>query len=88
MIKMKLHPSWRDHVSHCQVTYYTKNEKNQHLIYCLQEHWPNQVRLLRCSQDGEPSHEVSFKTKVEFEKVPDDSRLALAVNKWIEENSH
>jgi hypothetical protein len=83
----------QNHIGHCQITYTTKNELGEKLVYCLQENWPGQIRLLRCSQDGEPSHEIKFKSdaRVFFEKPiiePYDSNYAEKLKtlciQWIE----
>jgi hypothetical protein len=94
-VKMKL-LEWQDHIGHCQLTYSTRNEDGQRLIYCLQDRgprWKPQVTLLRCTQDGEPSHEVAFKqVRAEFERPtpgPYDSEYAQELkrlcNEWIDQ---
>lgn len=86
-IHLKLHPRWRDHTGHCQITYTTRNEAGQKLVYCLQDNGDKfgGVRLMRCSQDGEPSHEVEFTSHIAvFERPPRESRLEVKVNAWID----
>lgn len=84
-VRMKLQCP-QHHLGHCQVTYESLNERRQRLIYCLQLHFDG-VRLMRCSQDGEPSHEVSFsKVRVKFEKPTGDSKTERMVRAWIEKH--
>lgn len=61
-------------IGHCQLTYTSKNDEGQKLVYCLQD-TGTAVRLLRCTQDGEASHEVRFtQVRAEFERpVPADN---------------
>lgn len=88
MIKMKLANDrvYSEGLGHCQVTYYSKNDQGQKIVYCLQWQGKEDVRLMRCSQDGEPSHEVKFKDIADFErpKADKDSRLEKSINKWID----
>jgi hypothetical protein len=83
--QFKLHPNWQSHTGHCQITYTTKNEDNQKIVYCLQDNGENHggVRLMRCSQDGEPSHVAQPSSRIEFERPPIDDRLTKIVNEWI-----
>lgn len=88
MIKFNLHPHYENYTGHCQITYVSKNALNEKLIYCLQDNGQRfgGIRLMRCSQDGEPSHEVKLKdgTQVQFERVvKDEGKLGQLVNKWI-----
>lgn len=86
-VKFKLHPHWQRHTGHCQITYTTKNEAGQRLVYCLQDNGERfgGVRLMRCTQDGEPSHEVKFTHIIaQFERPPEDSKLEELVNAWID----
>lgn len=70
-------------LGHCQVTYISKNDKGQKLVYCLQEH--HGIRLMRCSQDGEPSHEVKFPDDilVKWEMPKGDSETETLAKRWI-----
>ena len=76
-------------LGHCQVTYTSKNELSQKLVYCLQDNGPNHggIRLMRCTQEGEPNYEVKF-TEVEaiFEKPMGDDKLFELCRAWIEKN--
>ena len=91
-IHFKLHPHWQRHTGHCQITYTTKNQEGQWLVYCLQDNGRKHggIRLMRCTQDGEPSHEVSFtRAEVHFERPPVDPNdredsLERLVNNWID----
>lgn len=81
-IEMKLKSNWEYHTGHCQITYVT----SERLTYCLQDNGAKfgGVRLMRCTDDGEPSHEVSFTKPLKFEKPSGDSRLEKLVIEWIE----
>lgn len=88
-VKLKLHPTlnpalWRQ----SQVTYVCRNPKGQRIVYCLQyqgEAENPKVRSMRCSQDGEPSHEVNFnKIRAEFELPLGDSRTEILAREWSE----
>lgn len=84
-IKMKLYNN-QELLEHCQVTYTSRNAKGEKLIYCLQYQGQNssvKVKLLRCSQDGEPSHEVTFTKIAQFERPTGDSNTEVAVRDWI-----
>lgn len=83
---LKLHHNWKYFTGHCQVTYITKNSENQTIVYCLQDNGKNHggVRLMRCSQDGEPSHEAYPKAKLDFERPPIYDQLTKLVNDWID----
>lgn len=84
---MKLHPYWQRHAGHCQITYVTRNDTGQRLVYCLQDNGQlfGGVRLMRCSQEGEPCHQVSFNDRrAVFEKPKGDSKLEADVRIWIE----
>jgi hypothetical protein len=76
---------WQD-FGHCQVTYKSRTTNGDVLTYCLQDNGENfgGVRLMRCADDGEPSHETHF-TKVfaNFERSTGDSRLEMDCNRWI-----
>lgn len=83
----KLVSDYQQNYGHCQITYVTRNK----IYYCLQDDF--QLRLMRCTQDGEPSYEVTLKEPVSFErpKITEyDSNyvveLKTKVNKWIKEN--
>ena len=80
-----LHPNWWSHTGHCQITYTTKNSDNQKIVYCLQDNGEKHggVRLMRCSQDGEPSHEATPKSRLEFARPPIEDKLTQLVNDWI-----
>jgi len=42
---------------------------------------------MRCTQDGEPSHEVylgELKLRAKFERPPKDGKLEEFVNQWID----
>lgn len=90
IVKLSLHPYFERHTGHCQITYTAKNDAGQTVVYCLQDNGKNfgGVRLMRCSQDGEPSHEVTFdkKYKPVFEKPTGDSELEQLVREWIDKN--
>lgn len=88
MEPFKLHPSWEQFTGHCQITYTTKNSLNQKLIYCLQDNGKafGGIRLLRCTQDGEPSHDAHPKSKLIFERPPITDELTKLVNEWIDLN--
>lgn len=87
-VKLKLHPYFENWTGHCQITYTAKNDHNETIVYCLQDNGEKfgGVRLMRCSQDGEPSHEVKFRKDVKalFEKPQGDSRLEKLIVSWIE----
>jgi hypothetical protein len=84
----RLISDWQHFAGHCQVTYQTKNAHNESIYYCLQDNGINcgGVKLLRCSDDCEPSHEVRLKkdSNVIFERPTGDSRLEKLVNEWID----
>lgn len=87
IIKLKLHPNYKRHVDHCQITYLARNNNGERIAYCLQDNGDKfgGIRLMRCSEDGEPSHECSFKTvRAEFEKPTGDSKLEKLCREWIE----
>jgi len=92
-VKMKLLES-QFHIGHCQLTYATWNDDGERLVYCLQNNYGDKVKLLRCTQDGEPSHDVSFtKVKAVFErpKISEhDSEYAAHLkricNRWIDDH--
>jgi hypothetical protein len=88
MMPFKLHPSWQAHTGHCQITYTTKNEHNQKIVYCLQDNGDKYggIRLMRCTQDGEPSHEAKPKYLLNFERPPIEDSLTQKFNDWI--NKH
>lgn len=81
----KLHPNWQRFTGHCQITFTTKNQNNQTIVYCLQDNGEKfgGVRLMRCTQDGEPSHEAIPKSRLEFERPPIEDKLTKLVNDWI-----
>lgn len=85
MIIFKLHPNYERWLGHCQITYTTKNENGQRLVYCLQDQGEKfgGIRLMRCSQDNEPSHEVRLKGPASFEMPTGDSKLEEKVKQWI-----
>jgi hypothetical protein len=86
-IDFKLHPYWQNHTGHCQVTYVSRNDKGQKIVHCLQDNGKNfgGIRLMRCTQDGEPSHPVYFtEHRAMFEKPPGDSDLEIQVRSWIQ----
>lgn len=83
-------------IGHCQLTYTAKNPEGQRLTYCLQdrgERWEPRVALFRCTQDGEPMYETSFKRfRAQFERPsPHEcdseyaSELKRVCNQWISE---
>lgn len=92
-INLKL-AKFQNHIGHCQLTYTCRNDEGQKLVYCLQEDYPGHLRLMRCTSDGEPSHEVRFtKVKAVFERPTDEpydseyaSKLKKLVNEWIDNN--
>lgn len=80
--------SYADLLGHCQVTYTSRNDSGQKLVYCLQyqgERWTPKVKLMRCTQDGEPSHEVAFTqvARAVFERPKPECSTTIAVNEWI-----
>jgi hypothetical protein len=83
MIHLKIHDI---NEGHCQITYKTKNKDNQTIYYALQDNGDlhGGVRLLRCTQEGEPSHVVSFSIPVAFERPINDSRLSHKVIEWLD----
>lgn len=92
-VEMKL-LKHQNHIGHCQLTYTSKNDLGQRLVYCLQDQGENfgGIRLLRCTQECEPCHEVKFtEVRAVFEKpqpVEYDSEYALNLKRlcvdWIE----
>ena len=82
---------YRDGLGHCQITYTSKNDKGEALVYCLQDSGEKYggIRLMRCSQDGEPSHGVSFPAdcKVIWEKPSGESldKTELLAIEWIDQ---
>lgn len=87
IIKMKLQKI-QTHEGYCQINYTSKNESGQVLKYCLQDNGEKfgGIRLMRCSQDFEPSHEISLnqRVKIEFEKPKDDDKLHEKCRQFIE----
>ena len=84
-VEMKLHPDWQNYTGHCQITYISKNDDGQKIVHCLQEY--DGIRFMRCSQDGEPSHEIIIndfsEVQFKFELPPGDSRLEVLCRDWI-----
>lgn len=86
---------YQDHIGNCQLNYFIRNDRGERAFYCLQdngERWGG-IRLLRCTQDLEPSHEVRFSSvNVVWERPeinhdePDsyEKRLKILVNGWID----
>lgn len=75
------------HEDFCQINYYMQNDDRQKVYYCLQDNGPKYggVKFLRCSQDYEASHEVTFSNfNVEFEKPQGDTELESNVREFIE----
>jgi len=58
-----------NNVGHCQITYHSWNAYGELLVYCLQDNGKKfgGIRLMRCSRDGEPSHEVKLTASAYFE---------------------
>jgi hypothetical protein len=86
-VQFKLHPHWQRDTGHCQITYVSKNDRGQRLIYCLQDNGKafGGIRLMRCTQEHEPSHEVKFtQIKAIFEKPKGDSELEKLACIWID----
>lgn len=87
-VKLSLAPDWQRHTGHCQITYVSKNAQGQKIVHCLQDNGEKfgGIRLMRCSQDGEPNYEVKFDQIIaKFERVPEsEGKLAELANKWIE----
>jgi len=92
-IEFKLLKS-QNHIGHCQLTYKTKNSNNEKIYYCLQDQGENfgGIRLMRCTQDGEPSHECAIKKELSpvFERPRPDQydsdytlKLKSLCNEWI-----
>lgn len=81
---------YQDHIGHCQLTYVSKNDLGQKLVYCLQDN--HGIRLCRCTLECEPNYEVSFtKVKAIFERPVIgwyDSEYSIELknkcNKWID----
>jgi hypothetical protein len=84
-MKFKIHST--DH-GFCRINYVTRNEKNERLYYCLQQSSHTAVSLYRCTQDGEPSHEVTMlRPAIElFEKPSEAGKLEDMVRTWIDTN--
>lgn len=86
-VEFKLHKDWQRHTGHCQITYTTKNDSGQSIVYCLQDNGKNHggIRLMRCSQDGEPSHEAMPKqgAVLRFEVPLGNSELEILAKEWI-----
>lgn len=80
--EFKLHKDWQSHTGHCQITYVTKNVHNQTIVYCLQDN--GHIRLMRCSQDAEPSHKSQPITLMKFERPAITGDLTKKVNEWID----
>lgn len=80
-----------DGSGHCQINYFSRNDKGQVLRYCLQQNF-NEIRLMRCSDDWEvdfePSYEIWVPNFLTFEKPVGDSKLEKMVVKWIEEREN
>jgi hypothetical protein len=73
----------------CRVLYkYTAQHTKTPYYYCLQEDWASYINLYKCTLPPwcEPSHKPKFKEGVTltFERPHGDSRLVVAVNKWID----
>lgn len=71
----------------CQITYATRNADNQRIFYCLQDNGlQGGIRLLRCTQEHEPSHEVTLKPEYInlFEIPTGDSELENKGRHWLE----
>ena len=93
IVEMEL-TKFQNNIGFCQINYTTRNEDGQRLFYCLQDNGANfgGIRLMRCTQEFEPSHEVSFtKVRASFEKPepgPYDSEYAEELKKlcrdWID----
>jgi len=93
-IFMRLASDWKSHTGHCQITYKSRTSKGDVLTYCLQDNGANcgGIRLMACSEDGEPSHEVNFSIIVNFEKPSDvfegkEDKLCALACAWIDKNS-
>lgn len=78
----KLHPFYERHLGHCQVTYVTKNNQGQKIVYCLQQEFKT-VRLMRCTQDGEPQNRAYPQSLINFERPKIEDSLTAMVNEWI-----
>ena len=68
----------------CRIDYKYINDKGQVFYYCFQDEGENYggIRFLRCTQDGEPSHEVTPR-EWNFEPVKGNSELANKVREFI-----
>ncbi len=82
---MRFHSTDEDH---CRVYYTTRNKNNERLIYCLQQaDNAGEIKFYRCSEDGEPSHEVSTEGCIfHFPKCVDKAnptKLELFINQFI-----
>lgn len=85
MLRLKLHPKWNDWTGFNRVTY--EAPRPNYGVYCLLDDGVS-VRLYRCSTDGEPSHEVSFRGPVSFERPPSDTRLGVVINEFLDDADH
>lgn len=81
----------------CRIYYKTNNQHGQKILYCLQDEGGSHggIKLYRCTEEGEPSHEVSFKNDVYFELPSDDhggidygeDKLKALCHDWIMKNA-
>lgn len=66
-------------IGHCQLTYefIDRGAERKRRIYCLQDQGQKHggIRLMRCSLDGEPSHQVSMPSDCHFEVPIIDEQL-------------
>lgn len=74
---------WMDE-GFCIAVYSTRNSKNEKIYYGIQKNF-DACRLMRCSVDGEPSHEVKLRkgAKVKFDKFAGLSSLERDFNNFI-----
>lgn len=74
---------------HCQVTYSCRNAENQRIFYCLQDNGKNHggIRLMRCTQEGEPQNSAWLKRPVTMEMPTGDSKLEGLCREWIKANA-
>lgn len=69
---------------HCQITYWTKNNFDQRIFYCLQDN--HGIRPMRCTQEGEPEHEVVIKNYSLWDIPQGDSKIEIKARQFLQEN--
>jgi hypothetical protein len=73
---------------HCIVLYSSRNEANEKIMYGLQENFRDQIRFMRCTQDGEPQSECRIKEgkTIQIEIPKGDNRIEKLCREYIESN--